>query len=89
MKHTYTMKRFLPYFVLSVLIALAGFSCGSSGNSSNTGNTGTGQDPMALNLVTLYSTVSSITIHVAYEPDAVAVYRGFLRRRSILVGARK
>ena len=57
-----------PYFVLSVLIALAGFSCGSSGNS---GSTGTGQDPMALDLVTLYSTVTSITVHVAYEPDAV------------------
>lgn len=68
MKHIYSIKRLLLYFVSSALISLAVSSCGSSGNS---GNTGTGQDPMALDLVTLYSTVTSITIHVAYEPDAV------------------
>ncbi|MGD0209493.1 MAG: hypothetical protein ABSC14_00770 [Desulfomonilia bacterium] len=64
----YRLKYSFLSLLIGVLIALAGFSCGSSGNS---GSNGTGQDPMALNLVTLYSTVRSITVHVAYEPDAV------------------
>ena len=64
----YKIKGFL---VFTVLIALAGCSpLGTSENSSNAYNTRTGQDPMALDLVTLYSTVTSITVHVAYEPDA-------------------
>jgi hypothetical protein len=67
----YTMKGFFPYLVFSVLIALAGCSpSGSGGNSGNADNTRTGQDPMALDLVTLYSTVTSITVHVAYEQGA-------------------
>jgi hypothetical protein len=67
----FNIKCILAYLVFSVLIALAGCSpSGSSGNSGNADNTGTGQDPMALDLVTLYSTVTSITVHVAYEPDA-------------------
>jgi predicted Zn-dependent protease len=67
----YKNKGFLVYLVFSVLIALAGCSpSGSSENSGNVDNTRTGQDPMALDLVTLYSTVTSITVHVVYEPDA-------------------
>jgi hypothetical protein len=67
----YNIKGFLAYVVFSVLIALAGCSpSGSSGNSGNAYNTGTGQDTMALDLVTLYSTVTSITVHVAYEQGA-------------------
>ncbi len=67
----YKNKGFLVYLVFSVLIALAGCSpSGSSGNSGNVDNTRTGQDPMALDFVTLYSTVTSITVHVVYEPDA-------------------
>jgi hypothetical protein len=67
----YHIKGVLPFLVFSVIIALAGCSpSGSGGNSGNADNTQTGQDPMALDLVTLYSTVISITVHVAYEPDA-------------------
>ena len=64
----YKNKGFLVYLVFTVLLALAG--CSSSGSSENSNNADTGQDPMALNFVTLYSTVSSITVHVAYEFDA-------------------
>lgn len=40
--------------------------------SSETANTTAAQpDPLVLNLVQLYSTVTSITVDVAYEPDAV------------------
>jgi hypothetical protein len=67
----YNSKGFAPCLVFSVLIALAGCSSsGSSGNSGNTDNNRTGQVSMALDLVTFYSTVTSITVHVAYEPDA-------------------
>lgn len=67
----YTMKGFPAYLLISVLIALAGCSpSGSGGTSGNADNTGTGQDPMDLDLLILYSTVTSITVHVAYEPDA-------------------
>jgi hypothetical protein len=66
----YKLRGFLAYLVFGILIALAG--CSSSGSSGTSGNadTQTGRDPMALDLVTLYSTVTSITVHVAYEPDA-------------------
>jgi hypothetical protein len=67
---SYKNKGFPVYLVVSVLIALAG--CSPSGSNSGTSDyTRTGQDPMVLNFVTLYSTVTSITVHVAYEPDAV------------------
>jgi hypothetical protein len=67
----YKIMGFLLYLVFSVLIALAGCSSsGSGGNSGNADNTQTGHDPMALDLVPLYSTVTSITVHVAYEHDA-------------------
>jgi hypothetical protein len=67
----YTMKGLPAYVVFSALIALASCSpSGSSGNSGNTGNNTTGPVSMALDLITFYSTVNSITVHVAYEPDA-------------------
>jgi hypothetical protein len=73
----YNMKGFPAYVVVGVLIALAGCSSsGSIGDSGNAYNTGTQQDPMALDLVKLYSTVTSITVHVAYEPDA-APFTGY------------
>jgi hypothetical protein len=67
----YNDKGLRAYLLISVLIALAGCSpSGSGGISGNADNTRTGQDPMALDLVTLYSTVTSITVHVAYEQGA-------------------
>jgi hypothetical protein len=66
------MKGLPAYVAVGVLIALAG--CSGSGSSRNSGNaennTPTSHVSMALNLVTFYSTVTDITVHVAYEPDA-------------------
>ena len=57
--------------LLSVFIALSGCS-GSSNSSGTSANQGAEQQgSMSLSLVTLYSTVNAINVHVAYEPNAV------------------
>ncbi len=63
----YRLKYSFLSLLIGVLIALAGCSSGGGGSSDNSGAV---QDPIALDLVTLYSTVDSITVHVAYEPNA-------------------
>lgn len=49
---------------MALLHALS--ACSSEEGSS----TGTGQDPLTLSLAQVYSTVTSLTAEVAYEPDA-------------------
>jgi hypothetical protein len=54
--------------VLSLLAGCSG-SGGGSGSSPDTQDAG-GENTLSLDLATLFSTVSAITVHVAYEPDA-------------------
>jgi len=55
-------------------MAVAGCSGGGGGGSGSTNsdsnNSGTVLDPMELNLLQVYTTVDTVTVHVAYEPDA-------------------
>lgn len=62
------------FFSLLLVFFLAlhgcgGSSGGGSGAQANSGPEQTGS--LSLNLITLYSTVSTINVNVAYEPDAV------------------
>jgi predicted Zn-dependent protease len=64
-------KSLFFYLLLSFFIALSGCS-GSGGSSGTTANAGAEQQgSTSLDLMTLYSTVSSINVHIAYEPNAV------------------
>lgn len=54
----------LPVLAAALLIGAA--ACSSEGQST----AGTATDPLALNLAQVYSTVTSISVQVAYEPDA-------------------
>jgi hypothetical protein len=62
----FNLKDLLWVLLLSALIATAGCSFGEGSSSSSS----TGQDPFALDILSLYSTVTFMTVHVAYEPDA-------------------
>lgn len=64
----------LRALALAILALFSAAACSSE--QENT--TGAGSDPLALNLVQLYSTVFSMTVDVAYEPDAVP-YTGSIR----------
>jgi hypothetical protein len=68
--YTYFIKGFFIFLLLSTLLALAG--CSSSGSSGGSATAaGAEQGTSSLNLVALYSTVDTINVHVAYEPNAV------------------
>jgi predicted Zn-dependent protease len=62
------MKNVLLYALCCVILVLNGCSSGSGGSRQDDG---AAQDDLSLNLIALYSTVNAITVHVAYEPDAV------------------
>jgi len=66
-------------FLLLLLFGLAALpGCSSSGHSGDhedtarpVGQTDLAHDPLAFNLVAFYTSCRSITVHVAYEPDAL------------------
>lgn len=60
---------FPALLVILLILASCSGSGGGSGNNSDQ-NAGGEQNSLSLNLATLFSTASSITIHVAYEPGA-------------------
>jgi len=73
MKRTGTFENFI-LCLLGIFIAVTGCSGSGGGNgstNSDSSNLSTYQDPMVLDLIKVYSTVNTVTVHVAYEPDAV------------------
>ncbi len=76
MKVWYLIFRGMPlHLLVCILVVISG--CSPSGqshdyeNTDNTGDADIPRDPMVLDLADLYTTCTRITVHVAYEPDAL------------------